>query len=283
MRKIIIYITILLLVCSSIAVFTSCEKDTTSPVVTYSISGNTFTINDIRFSMIKVEGGTFWMGAQSTNSNEPNYENSARNNESPVHKVTLSDYYICETEVSQSLWEALMGESVWDYTTNELRGPDKPAFVSYDEALQFIEKLNKLTSKHFRLPTEAEWEFAARGGNKSMGFIYSGSNNLDEVGWYFHSPHVQLFSIKTKIPNELGIYDMSGNVFEWCSDWYGDYSAETQINPTGPTSGTERVQRGGSSAYNVNVPDNCRIAYRNDGLNRHNAVGVRLVLMITDS
>lgn len=131
--------------------------------------------------------------------------------------------------------------------------------VSYEDVKTFITKLNEKTGKTFRLPTEAEWEYAARGGKKSKGYKYSGSNNIDDVAWYYGNSNNKTHPVKTKRPNELGIYDMSGNVWEWCSDNYGAYSSSSQTNPTGPSSGSYRVDRGGSWHYNAG---SCRVSTR---------------------
>ena len=162
--------------------------------------------------------------------------------EIPVHQVTLSSYYIGETEVTQALWKAVMGNN-----PSNFKGVDLPVeCVSWDDCQNFIHKLNELTNRRFRLPTEAEWEFAARGGNNSNHTQYSGSKNIGDVAWYYGNSGSQTHPIKTKKANELGLYDMSGNVWEWCQDRYGNYGSNTQTNPTGSESGTRRVNRGGS-------------------------------------
>ena len=210
----------------------------------------TITVNGVSFTMIKVEGGTFRMGATSEQGGD------AYDDEKPVHSVTLSDYYIGETEVTQELWEAVMGSN-----PSYFKGSQKPVeSVSWYDCKEFITKLNKLTGKNFRLPTEAEWEYAARGGNKSKGYKYSGSNTIDNVTWYSGNSGSATHNVKTKSPNELGIYDMSGNVYEWCEDWKGGYSSGSQTNPTGPSSGFNRVGRGGSWSGNARY---CRVSYRN--------------------
>ena len=193
------------------------------------------TVNGVTFNMIRVDGGTFTMGATAEQQN-PDYD------EKPTHQVTLSSYYIGETEVTQALWNAVTGKN-----KSKFKGDNLPVErVSWNDCQKFIEKLNSLTGKRFRLPTEAEWEYAARGGNKSNSAQYSGSSSLDEVAWYNGNSGNQTHPVKTKNANEFGIYDMSGNVYEWCQDWYGSYSSYAQTNPTGPESGTSRVYRGGS-------------------------------------
>ena len=148
--------------------------------------------------------------------------------------------------------------------------------VSWNDIQEFITKLNTMTGKTFRLPTEAEWEYAARGGNKSKGYKYSGSNTLDNVAWYTNNSSSKTHPVGQKQPNELGLYDMSGNVWEWCQDWYGSYSSSSQTNPTGPSSGSYRVLRGGSWYHFARI---CRVSYRlnSDPDDRYNLNGFRLV------
>ena len=226
------------------------------------------TVNGVSFTMIEVEGGTFQMGATSEQGSD------AYNNENPVHNVTLSDYYIGETEVTQKLWFVVMGTNPSGYTGQPLRPVEN---VSWNDCQEFITKLNELTGKNFRLPTEAEWEYAARGGSKSNGCKYSGSNTLGNVAWYKDNSGSRTHGVKTKSANELGIYDMSGNVWEWCQDWYGSYSSESQTDPTGPSSGSYRVVRGGSW---YDSAEDCRVSTRNHSA--HNStpsdLGLRLVL-----
>ena len=230
-------------------------------------SNETITVNGVSFTMIAVEGGTFQMGATSEQGGD------ADSDEKPVHSVTLSDYYIGETEVTQELWQAVMGSN-----PSYSKGFQKPVEkVSWNDCQEFIKKLNRLTGKNFRLPTEAEWEYAARGGNNSQGYKYSGSNTIGNVAWYDDNSNSQTHNVKTKSPNELGIYDMSGNVYEWCQDWYGNYSSGSQTNPTGPSSGSYRVDRGGGWGYNAL---HCRVSDRFSNLpgGRGSILGLRLCL-----
>ena len=226
------------------------------------------TVNGVSFTMIAVEGGTFQMGATSEQGSD------AESDESPVHSVTLSDYHIGETEVTQELWEAVMGSNPSYYS-----GSQKPVeYVSWNDCQTFISKLNELTGKNFRLPTEAEWEYAARGGNKSQGYKYSGSNTIGNVAWYDGNSSSRTYDVKTKQANELGIYDMSGNVWEWCQDWYGSnyYSNSPSTNPTGPTSGSSHVLRGGSWFSSAR---NCRVSGRHSYPDyRSSSNGLRLAL-----
>lgn len=227
----------------------------------------TFTVNGVSFDMIAVEGGTFTMGATSEQGSD------VFNDEKPAHQVTLSSYYIGKTEVTQELWQAVMGSNPSNFSGTNLPVEQ----VSWEDCQTFITKLNELTGKNFRLPTEAEWEYAARGGNKSQGYMYSGSNTIDDVAWYSLNSSKITHPVATKAPNELGIYDMSGNVREWCSDWKGDYSSSAQTNPTGPTSGSFRVRRGGGWGDDAG---GCRVSYRdyNYPTNRNYYLGLRLAL-----
>ena len=221
------------------------------------------------------------MGAQYTDPNGENYDSEAYSWEQPVHSITLSEYYIGETEVTQELWEAVMGTN-----PSRFKGSNKPVeSVSLNDCQEFITKLNRRTGKRFCLPTEAEWEYAARGGNKSRGYKYAGSNTIGNVAWYRDnaydvgesSPAYGTHPIGTKSPNELGLYDMSGNVYEWCSDCYGEYSSSLEINPTGSISGFSRVLRGGSWRFNA---QRCRVSDRDYDYPgyRINNYGLRLAL-----
>ena len=148
----------------------------------------------------------------------------ADSDEKPAHQVTLSDYYIGETEVTQALWKAVMGTN-----PSNFKGDSNPVEkVSWNDCQEFIRKLNSLTGRTFRLPTEAEWECAARGGNQSKGYKYSGSNKIKDVAWYDGNSKDKTHAVKTKPSNELGLYDMSGNVNEWCWDLYGAYDGSVR-------------------------------------------------------
>ena len=229
----------------------------------------TYTVNGVSFKMVPVEGGTFMMGASDD-------DVDAYDNEKPSHKVTLSSYSIGQTEVTQKLWVAIMGNNPSCYNGLPQRPVER---VSWDDCQVFITKLNQLTGKTFRLPTEAEWEFAARGGNKSHGYIYAGSNTIDDVAWNENNSNNITHAVATKTPNELGLYDMSGNVWEWCQDRYGGYSSDAQTNPVGPITGYYRVDRGGSCGRLDNVTG-CRVSFRDhvspDG--KGNLLGLRLAL-----
>ena len=230
-------------------------------------STHTFIANNVMFEMVRVEGGTFTMGATAEQASD------AFSDELPTHKVTLSPFLIGKYEVSQTLWFAVMGENPSVNTGINLPVDN----VTWNECQTFITKLNELTGKNFRLLTEAEWEYAARGGNKSKGYKYSGSNNLGDVAWYIDNSNNTSHAMGTKAPNELGIYDMTGNVMEWVSDWKGSYSSGAQTNPTGPDSGTYRVNRGGSYG---NVERLSRITNRNsiDPNMSSKTMGLRLCL-----
>lgn len=214
--------------------------------------------------MVLVQGGSFKMGATRE-------QGKGSDNEKPTHKVTLSDYYISKYEVTQELWIAVMGKNPSLFKGN-LKQPVER--VSWNDCQTFITKLNELTGRRFRLPTEAEWEYAARGGNKSQGYKYSGSNSLDNVAWFYDNSGRTTHPVGQKSPNELGLYDMSGNVWEWCQDWLGSYSKESQTNPQ-VHSGTHRVYRGGG--WDI-FAGSCRVSNRS-GLrpdNQNDYLGLRL-------
>jgi len=223
--------------------------------------------------MVFVKGGTFTMGATSEQNGD------AENNEKPAHNVILSDYYIGKYEVTQAQWESVMGNNP-SYFKGDPHCPVEN--VSWDDVQEYINKLNELTGKTYRLPTEAEWEYAARGGVNSNGYKYSGSRALNNAAWFWDNSDGKTHPVGTKKPNELGIYDMSGNVWEWCSDWHASdyYSSSPQTNPQGPSSGSRRVIRGGG--WNKGA-GGCRVSYRDYGRPdyRYNYRGFRLVL-VTD-
>lgn len=214
------------------------------------LGSQTFTVNGVKFTMVPVEGGTFTMGATSEQGSD-----AWDDEEKPAHKVTLSDYYIGQTEVTQALWKAVMGSN-----PSDSKGDNLPVEqVSWDDCQVFIQKLNQLTGKQFRLPTEAEWEYAARGGRKSRGYKYAGGNDIGSVAWCDGNSGNETHPVGTKQANELGVYDMSGNVEEWCSDRYGDYQSSSQSDPQGPSSGSRRVFRGGSCYDSAGY---CRVSSR---------------------
>ena len=209
-----------------------------------------YTVYGVTFRMKPVAGGTFTMGATSE-------QVAPWNDEMPTHTVTLSDYYIGETEVTQELWQAVMGSNPSSFT-GDLQCPVER--VSWNDCQTFIKKLSELTDTEFRLPTEAEWEYAARGGKSSRGCPYSGSQAVGDVAWHWNDASKATHPVRTKSPNELGLYDMSGNVWEWCADRYGLYNSASQTNPQGPKTGTRRVHRGGSW---YNYARSCQVAVRN--------------------
>ena len=225
--------------------------------------GQECTVGDVTFKMMPVEGGTFLMG----DTWEQGLSYGDGDGAHTVHEVTLSSYSIGQTEVTQELWTAVMGynpseHNEWQNFINP-QGPVEN--MTWDECQEFISRLNEMTGLHFRLPTEAEWEFAARGGNRSMPYSYSGSRYIEEVAWYrsnadnHHGGVSGPQTVALLLPNELGLYDMSGNVWEYCQDWYGPYSDEPQTDPKGPSTGTARVMRGGSFIESSN---SCKCAKR---------------------
>ena len=224
-----------------------------------------FVVNDVPFTMVTVQGGTFMMGS-------PNPENA--------HQVTLSTFCIGETEVTRELWKAVMGYMPWSVPDTLLQQPI--ANIYYSECMSFIDKLNEITGLTFRLPTEAEWEFAARGGNNSRGYTYSGSNDVDEVAWNPTNCSSAQF-VGLKKPNELGLYDMSGNVWEMTKNWYGNYSTEPEVNPTGPETpsvNNARLCRGGGYWSSDSTASSCTVFTRGMWYSdrRFFDLGFRLVL-----
>jgi len=222
------------------------------------------------FGMVFVEGGTFEMGS-----------NSGYNDEKPVHSVTVSDFNISKTEVTFEQYDVFCNATGRARPADRGWGRgDRPViYVRWDEAVAYCEWMNKASGKTYRLPTEAEWEYAARGGNKSKGYRYSGSNDISDVGWYYYNSGGKTHPVAQKQPNELGLYDMTGNVWEWCSDWHSDsyYRSSPKNDPQGPNSGSSRVLRGGGW---FNNDSSCRVANRSRIGPDHwfDSFGFRLVL-----
>ena len=246
---------------------TVAQQPVVQPTVTNSDNISIPVKDGVSIDMVRVEAGTFTMGA-TPEMKEPD------DDEKPTHQVTLTnDYYIGKYEVTQALWQAVMGNN-----PSYSKGNNLPVErVSWDDCQEFISKLNSITGKTFRLPTEAEWEYAARGGNKSRGYQYSGSSNLSDVAWYKDNSGSKTHTVGSRQANELGIYDMSGNVWEWCQDCFGTYSNSSQVNPTGANSRSKRVIRGGCWYYSAGC---CRSSYRdyNTPGSRFDNLGFRLVL-----
>ncbi len=223
--------------------------------------------------MVQVEGGQFQMGLSKE-------DPDAYGDESPVHYVLLDTFFIGKFQVTQAFWQAVTGEN-----PSNFRGENRPVEqVSWDDITKiFLPKLNELTQKNYRLPTEAEWEFAARGGNLSENYKFSGSDKLRQVAWFAENSDNQTHEVGQRTANELGVFDMSGNVWEWCADWFGDKYYEECFqngvvkNPTGADGGVDRVYRGGSS---FDDPRYCRVSYRYpDGpSSRYGYLGFRLAL-----
>lgn len=223
----------------------------------------------LNMKMIWVDGGTFTMGATAEQGSDAYWD------EPPTHSVTLDGYYIAECEVTHAQWRAIMGSSP-SYFTGDTSLPVEQ--VSWNDIQEFCEELSSKTGKKYTLPTEAQWEYAARGGNKSKGYKYSGSNTIGDVAWYYDNSSSTTHPVKQKQPNELGLYDMSGNVWEWCSDWKGSYSNSSQTNPTGPSSGNYRVIRGGSWYSGAG---GCRVSKREQDYpsSRYFGFGFRVVCL----
>lgn len=232
-----------------------------------------FEVNGVEFDMQRVEGGVFVMGG----TREQHRENIA--SDLPAHTVSLDAYYIASTEVTQALWQAVMHE--W-YVSDEWHTPNHPITdVNWYDCQNFVKRLDSITGMPFRLPTEAEWEFAARGGNKSKGFRYAGGNMVNEVSWGLNNAGFRTHSVGCRKANELGLHDMTGNVSEWCSDWYGKYYLGTEPNPKGAMEGTLKVVRGGSFD---NCEDNSYLS-RREYYNPEQAMnycGLRLALTLPD-
>ena len=225
-------------------------------------------VNGVTFVMVPVQGGTFMMGASY---DETEY---ARRNEYPPHEVTLSGYYISQTEVTWEQWLAVTEGNIAGFE-GDLQSP--VVNVNLFDCCRFVDKLTELTGKVFRMPTEAEWEFAARGGEGGVRLLFAGSNDADEVAWYYENSDGRPHTVATKLPNSLGIYDMSGNVLEWCQDFYYHYSSDPQVNPVGPESGYTNVVRGGGWDWDYM---SCRVTCRNsyDPNERANNLGLRIAM-----
>jgi formylglycine-generating enzyme required for sulfatase activity len=250
---------------SAMIVFVSCNRN---PKLTDLSPEKQAIIKRMAENMLLVDGGTFTMGCTAEQGND------CLNDEKPAHQVSVSRYYIGKYEVTQEEWNAVLDEN-----PSHFQGAQRPVEnVSWNDVQRFIERLNMLTGMQYRLPTEAEWEYAARGGKMSKGNVYSGSQTIDSVAWYSLNAVKQTHKVGGRQPNELGLYDMSGNVWEWCADWYGDtyYAGSESSNPPGPGKGATHVLRGGS--WNDN-PVNCRVSNRNYLLAefRFNYLGFRLV------
>lgn len=231
------------------------------------IDDGIYEVNGVQFKMIDVEGGTFTMGAKNT-------EPSSFTFEKPLHEVTLSSFKIGETEVTQELWTAVMG---YNPSINKSDPKNPVEYVSWDDCKAFIVKLNELTNLNFRLPTEAEWEYAAIGGKYTHYYKFSGSERAADVAWYITNSNGSSHPVKGLAPNEIGTYDMSGNVYEWVNDWYDRYTADPQVNPQGPETGTYKVYRGG--AWNVGAGDSrCHFRYMRETTYKTPAHGFRLAL-----
>ena len=253
-------------------------------------------VKPVEIDLVPVEGGSFWMGAQDSDPNGRNYNALASSYESPVHEVTVSSFYISKYEVTQKQWNAVMGSN-----PSWFKGDDRPVEkVSWYDAVEFCNALSRkegrspaytvngenvswnLNADGYRLPTEAEWEYAARGGKKSKGYVYSGGNTAVDVAWYSDNSVSETYPVGTKGANELGLYDMSGNVGEWCWDWYGDYSSGSQTDPDGPSTGSLRVLRGGSWGHAARCVRVSGRRISGPGFSGYNG-GFRLVLPATDN
>ncbi|MBQ8061938.1 MAG: SUMF1/EgtB/PvdO family nonheme iron enzyme [Bacteroidales bacterium] len=232
-----------------------------------------FSVGDVAFKMVKVQGGKFSMGFNDFDSPYLNFK--VPDNETNAHEVTLDDYEIGETEVTVGLWLAVMGTVPY---LNDVKEPLKPiGNVSWYDCQVFLRRLNAMTGRKFRLPTEAEWEYAARGGKFSRHYGFSGGNGMKSVMWFLDNADSKLQNVATRKPNELGLYDMSGNAWEWCYDRASEYTTAPATNPIGALEGGTRILRGGSCAARW---DACRITNRSymPGKNFKGTFGLRLAL-----
>lgn len=232
----------------------------------------------INMKMIYVEGGSFTMGCTGEQGSE------CEDDESPNRYTKVNSFYIGMLEVTQSQWEKVMGTTIYQQkskagaSSTYGTGPDYPMYyVSWEEAKEFCARLSRQTGRNYSLPTEAEWEYAARGGKKNEGTKYAGGWSVGDVAWYSDNSNSSTHVCGTKRANALGIYDMSGNVWEWCEDWYGSYLSYDTDNPKGASSGSYRVLRGGSWD---NSAERCRVSYRYfiTPAGRGHYSGVRVVL-----
>jgi len=238
-----------------------------------SIMTRHFQVGDQLIEMQRVDGGTFVMGATTEQ-----YDREMQADK-PAHLVSVSTYYIARTEVTNALWRTVMQDSLM---SDGMNIDDHPVSnISWNDCQTFIARLNALTGLTFRLPTEAEWEYAARGGNKSSQYRFAGSNIIDSVAWTYTNSQNRKHGVGRLQSNELGLYDMTGNVSEWCHDWFAPYQLGTPIDPIGPDSGTMRVARGGSFDNCVsNLHLSLRNFYEEDYLS--NYLGFRLAISIAD-
>lgn len=255
------------------------EAAETSQSATGTLAGRDYveTAADLNMKMIWVEGGDFLMGATSE-------QGSDVNEDEVIHRVKLDSYYIGECEVTQSQWEKIMGSSIEyqaskaGFSTNGTGHDYAMYYVSWGDAQAFCSELSRITGRTYCLPTEAQWEYAARGGKSAGGTKYSGSRLIHEIAWYSGNSGATIHPVKGRRPNALGLYDMSGNVYEWCSDWYGDYDVNDTNNPAGPSSGSNRVLRGGCW---FSEAQDCRISLRgyNSPDGRGYESGFRVVML----
>lgn len=232
-----------------------------------------FQIDGVGFTMQRVEGGVFMMGG----TREQHREKIST--DLPTHTAVLDAYYMAQTEVTQSLWKAVMPE--WDFLEDTYLPNFPMNYVSWDDCKEFIRRLDSITGMPFRFPTEAEWEFAARGGNKSKVYRFSGGNKIDSVSWGFRNSDFRSHEVGKKAPNELGLFDMTGNLSEWCADWYAPYYLGTEPNPKGPLEGEKKIVRGSSF---TNCEENSYISRRETEFPTAatNYIGFRLAFTLPD-
>lgn len=225
-------------------------------------------ISELLSKLIYVEGGKFSLGCMAS------VDTLCTDYEKPIQNVQLSSFFISQYEITQLLFLEVMG-----YNPNPFKNNYYPVSnVSWVEANEFIKKLNHITSLHFQLPTEAQWEYAAKGGNKSKKTIFAGNKDINKVAWYKNNSKGLYHIVGLLSPNELNVHDLSGNVWEWCRDYYAPYTPEDKVNPTGPNVGTVRVYRGGSWIDNMNYT---RVTFRNSGNPnlKMNCLGFRVILI----